>query len=76
MADRQMELADLYPDEYVVLLGAHVVAHTKDKDEAYAHHDACEGDEEPMVIAPGALRLLPPPVVRGRALSRASGGRR
>jgi hypothetical protein len=66
-AARQKALAAAYPDEYVVLVGVHVVAHTKGKEEAYAHSDeAFEQGDEPIVVPPGALRQVQPPVVRGR----------
>ncbi len=67
-AARQKALAGAYPDEYVVLVGDRIVVHTKDKEEAY--NAAFEQDgEEPIVVPPGALRQIPPPVVRGRRLS-------
>ncbi len=74
--ERQAALADDYPDEYVVLLGERIVVHTTNKDEAYAHYDAAFGEAgnvEPIVIPPGALRRIGPPIIRGRAHSVASG---
>ncbi len=72
LQERQATLARRYPDEYVVLLEERVVAHTADKDEAYAHYDAAFEEAcgiEPIVVAPGSLRRLGPPILRGRALS-------
>ncbi|MFS8065097.1 MAG: FitA-like ribbon-helix-helix domain-containing protein [Byssovorax sp.] len=77
LAARQAALADSYPNEYVVLLGDRVIAHTQDKEEAYAQHDAAfEGDVEPIILPPGALRRIQPPVIRGRALVQVPGGAR
>jgi hypothetical protein len=72
LGERQAALAAAYPDEYVVLVGERIVVHTANREEAYSHHDAAfdeEGGIEPIVVAPGPLRRLGPPVVRGRALS-------
>ena len=72
LGERQAALAAAYPDEYVVLLGARIVVHTANRDEAYSQYDAAfdeEGGIEPIVVAPGPLRRLGPPVVRGHALS-------
>lgn len=75
LAARQAALADAYPDEYVVLLGDRVIAHTQDKEEAYAQYDAAfECDAEPIILPPGALRRIRPPVIRGRALTQVPGG--
>ncbi|WP_437829289.1 FitA-like ribbon-helix-helix domain-containing protein [Sorangium sp. So ce1153] len=70
LAERQAALAEAYPDEYVVLVDERLIAHTRDKDEAYAHYDAAfeQGVGEPIVIPPGALRRVAPPVLRGRLL--------
>lgn len=78
LEERQAALAAAYPDEYVVLVKERVVAHTRDKDEAYAHHEAAldEGDGEPIIIPPGTLRRIGPPVIRGRALAGTSGAAR
>lgn len=68
--ERQAALADDYPNEYVVLLGERVVVHTTNKDEAYAHYDSAFGEAgsvEPIIIPPGALRRIGPPIMRGRA---------
>ena len=74
LAVRQAALADAYPDEYVVLLVDRVIAHTQDKEEAYAQYDAAfEGDAEPIILPPGALRRIQPPVIRGRAFAPAHG---
>ncbi|XXY53378.1 DUF5678 domain-containing protein [Sorangium sp. So ce269] len=79
LAERQAALAEAYPDEYVVLVEERVIAHTRDKDEAYAHYDAAfeeQGIGEPIVIPPGALRRIAPPVLRGRAVpARSRAGR-
>ncbi|WP_437631724.1 FitA-like ribbon-helix-helix domain-containing protein [Sorangium sp. So ce854] len=79
LAERQAALAEAYPDEYVVLVEERLLAHTRDKDEAYARYDAAfeQGAGEPIVIPPGALRRIAPPVLRGRAVPAAPGaGRR
>ena len=70
----QASLAAQYPEEYVVLRGDRVLAHTLDKAEAFAcYEDALEqtGNEEPLIVPPAAYRQLPRPVVRGRALASA-----
>ncbi|WP_437925382.1 hypothetical protein WMF37_40980 [Sorangium sp. So ce291] len=75
LAERQVALAEAYPDEYVVLVEERLIAHTRDKDEAYAHYDAAfdqQGVGEPIVIPPGALRRIAPPVLRGRAVPASS----
>jgi plasmid stability protein len=77
LAARQAALADAYPDEYVVLLGDRVIAHTQDKEDAYAQHDeAFGGEAEPIILPPGALRRIQPPVICGRALVQLSEGER
>ncbi|WP_438015493.1 DUF5678 domain-containing protein [Sorangium sp. So ce315] len=80
LAERQAALAEAYPDEYVVLVDERLIAHTRDKDEAYAQYDAAfneQGGGEPIVIPPGALRRIAPPALRGRAVPMARGaGRR
>lgn len=69
LAACQVALADAYPNEYVVLLGVRVIAHTQDKENAYARHDeAFGGDAEPIILPPGALRRIQPPIIRGRML--------
>lgn len=75
-AARQKALAAAYPEEYVVLVGERVLVHTRDKEEAFACHDAAaeQGGEEPIVIPPGALRQTPPPVLRGRMFAGPSRG--
>jgi hypothetical protein len=60
-----------------VLLGDRVIAHTQDKEDAYAQHDAAfEGEAEPIILPPAALRRIQPPVIRGRALAEIRGGER
>jgi plasmid stability protein len=77
IADRQAALAGAYPNEYVILVGDRVLVHTGDKEKAYAEHDAAlDRDEKPIIMPPGVLRRIPPPIVRGRSLARASGARR
>ena len=75
-AARQKALAAAYPEEYVVLVGDRVLVHTRDKEEAFERYDAVveQGDEEPIVIPPGALRQTPPPVLRGRMFAGPSRG--
>lgn len=72
LAERQAALADQYPEEYVVLRGERVIAHTPDKQGAFAHYDAAveeAGEQEPILMPPGAQRRTPRPIVRGRALA-------
>lgn len=76
-AARQKVLAAAYPDEYVVLVGDRVLVHTRDKEEAFARYDTAveQGDEEPIVIPPWALRRTLPPALRGRMSAGSSRGR-
>lgn len=81
LEERQTALADAYPDEYVVLLGEQIIAHTVDKEEAYARYEAAfdfigVGGAKPLIIAPGAMRKLGPPVSRGRAMAPKGSARR
>jgi hypothetical protein len=72
LADRQAALADQYPDEYVVLRGEQVIAHTPDKQGAFALYDSAieeVNDEEAILIPPAARRRISRPIVRGRALA-------
>ena len=48
-AARQKALAAAYPEEYVVLVGEHVLVHTRDKEEAFARYDTAveQGDQGP-----------------------------
>lgn len=79
LAERQAALAAAYPEEYVVLLGDRVLVHTRDKEEAYVHLDAAfdaVSGAEPIIVPPGPLRRIGPPVLRGRALPRTGGATR
>lgn len=70
---RQAALAAQHPEEYVVLRGDQVLMHTSDEEQAFAcYEDALDhpDEDEPLIVPPGALRKLPRPVVRGRALAR------
>lgn len=60
-----------YPDEWVLLIGDRLYAHTKDKDAIWDYWDRAwderkEDDPEPMVVPPYPKRGAPLPVFRGR----------
>lgn len=68
---RQRAIVNTYPNEYVVLLGDRLIAHTPDKEEAFSRFDAAwdeSEDLEPIVVPPAERRGLPGPVLRGRSL--------
>lgn len=74
-ARRKAILAE-YPNDYVVFVGERMIAHTSDKEAAFAAFDAAwdgqeRGNEVPLVVPPASRRGdLSPLVLRGRALPR------
>ncbi|NUQ75661.1 MAG: hypothetical protein HUU21_19120 [Polyangiaceae bacterium] len=74
---RQKAIVNAYPNEYVVLLGDRLIAHTPNKEEAFSQFDAAwdeSEDLEPIVVPPADRRGLPGPVLRGRSIPNTAKG--
>jgi hypothetical protein len=71
IVERQKAIVAAYPEEYVVLLGDRLIAHTPDKEEAFSRSEAAwdeSEDLEPIVVPPAKQRELRGPVLRGRSI--------
>lgn len=73
LLEKQQEITDMYPDEYVILRGERLFAHTRYKERAYILF-ALAWDEEVYIAGSKSVvpSIIPPkgikPIIRGRGI--------